>query len=788
MGELVERLLRLEEVEQSTADLKEWKEKLSQALHALSLFCAAKPTLVLPHLDVIAHFLKHESAPNAIQHVCEMLPRLLRIHDHPPTSLLKTLETYLTALIFRVPEPNLMHAIPALAVTFRASGNAQLAVNVLTKFFAYLKRLDQHLRKNPPAAGQPLQLSGSLQLPSVQRAMLCVGLLCQHYDYDGRAGAVEARDDKTGAIVLVGGEVIDQVHRMLLKLAQPSLPAPVVLYAYKGLGQMIIRRPELLVASHDLIERALGPSAAAPIKRQMLGALRLLLTADEDRHRTVNDKNASGAEKKEAHMSLAAAAETSAAVTGALQSHLPMVLTAMLDPRDAAVRHAALALVGALLKSGLAHPARILPKILALEVDTGVAGAAEAAKVELRGQFERHREMITTSSISLAGALEAYTLHTALREQQGDGAGAAGGAGGADGGRISLIYTLLGTQRKPRHAYLRALLGQLAPEQHEGLTTHDGWAKELRRCEWLCHSLANMPYEKEGDVLEMIYQANRVLSLHADRRLQEAAVLLGDDVDDGRESAAIEVAALNAFAEAEDRAEDLALACHRAALVGLTASLKQFLKRVYGLSASRCGSYDPIESARAPERPTARVSDAVPFDTSAMWAAVAEAPSRKPAASKRAKTAGGASVAPAGSAAANSDANGEGGGSGAELASAQYCWFRSLMAADEDDFDFFQSLLDDKKDKDKDKDGGEPREDGEEGNGADGGGGASSAAAPPTRARGKSPSKRGCSPKKPAAPPAKGKSKAKGKKRRKHDSSDEDDDEDDEDDEDYEDE
>ena len=94
---------------------------------------------------------------------------------------------------------------------------------------------------------------------------------------------------------------------------------------------------------------------------------------------------------------------------------------------------------------------------------------------------------------------------------------------------VALVDAIvLASQRKHRQSYLRALLGQLAPEQHEGLAEASMWNDELRRCEWLCHSLANMPYEKENDVLEMIFQSNRMLSLHADRRLQEAAGLLND--------------------------------------------------------------------------------------------------------------------------------------------------------------------------------------------------------------------------------------------------------------------
>ena len=61
VSQLTEQLVCLEESGESATDT----EAMGQALHALALFCTAKPPLVLPHLDVIAHFLKHEQARRA---------------------------------------------------------------------------------------------------------------------------------------------------------------------------------------------------------------------------------------------------------------------------------------------------------------------------------------------------------------------------------------------------------------------------------------------------------------------------------------------------------------------------------------------------------------------------------------------------------------------------------------------------------------------------------------------------------------------------------------------------
>jgi cohesin loading factor subunit SCC2 len=351
---------------------------------------------------------------------------------------------------------------------------------------------------------------------------------------------------------------------------------------------------------------------------------------------------------------------------------------------DASVRHAALALVGSLLSSGLAHPARILPKLLALEVDTLSNGCAAAAKVELRAQFDRHKEMLSNPSILLEGALEAYRLHAAFQARE---------AGMAEGGpkperraHASFVYTLHTSSRKPRQAYLRALLGKLAPEQYEECGAEE-LLEELRRCEWFCHCLAEMPYEKESDVLTVVHQANRMLSLHADPRLSDAATLLCPEGATGAEdldATSLEKMAAGTFAADAASRSALAGACHRAALIGLTLCLKQHLKRMYGLSDIRCQSFDPVEASKAPERPVSRNGDIELIDTAEMWCNTeAEAKRRGDAKKASAK-----SAVKAGAASVRANADGGSAGSTSNLAVAQYCWLRSLMAEDEGEFDY----------------------------------------------------------------------------------------------------
>ena len=89
---LASALLQLEERAGESAEQQQFKNEMGQTLHVLSLFCAAQPSLLVPHIDVLAQFLNYEHATKAVGHICEMLPPLLHILDHPPSKLMESLE------------------------------------------------------------------------------------------------------------------------------------------------------------------------------------------------------------------------------------------------------------------------------------------------------------------------------------------------------------------------------------------------------------------------------------------------------------------------------------------------------------------------------------------------------------------------------------------------------------------------------------------------------------------------------------------------------------------------
>ena len=369
----------------------------------------------------------------------------------------------------------------------------------------------------------------------------------------------------------------------------------------------------------------------------------------------------------------------------------------------------------ALLRNDVAHPAEILPTVLSLEILGGEeegkeGGTADAAMGELRKQYERHKEMLTSPAITTSGAREAFALQKAIAEaavkaaaaaaaKGGGGEGDAADAGGASSvppaalaarPKLTALYILHGPNRKHRQAHLRELLGMLNVQQHDALPMAQ-LADELRLSEWLCHALAEMPYDKEPDVLGLICQANRMLSLDAEPTLAAAGLLLGDEAETQPKPIPVLEAAARALNGAQ--VESLQRACHLCAVVGLAHVLKQQLKRAFGISDLRLQAYDPLAELKVTERQVARLANVPPLDTSAMWQLSSAADAGAPAVKKPRKSDGASRLAAPVAAPVAAE--------GVELAVAQYVWLRALLADDEAGFDF-NLLLASPKDKDAD--------------------------------------------------------------------------------------
>lgn len=61
---------------------------------------------------------------------------------------------------------------------------------------------------------------------------------------------------------------------------------------------------------------------------------------------------------------------------------------------------------------------------------------------------------------------------------------------------------------------------KLEPQDELFKSEQSMWAQIVARSEWIAHTLCEIPFEKEDDVLTMIHQINRQLSLSAESTLQ----------------------------------------------------------------------------------------------------------------------------------------------------------------------------------------------------------------------------------------------------------------------------
>ena len=663
VSQLVETLLH--ETEGAQPD----PARLGSVLHALSIFCAARPTMLLPHVELLPTYLQyqHQEAAPAVRHVCEMLPRLLPLLDHPPRKLLEKCEKYLTALIFRVPEESMGGVIRALCAVCQVSKNTQLVGDTLA-------RLCHLLRKQDAAAAPAAAIAAQ-----TMRALLCSGLLCRHFDFDARGHETSALTCD-GAHVLTGGKVNEDVFSILLPFAKQTTSAKAVQYAMKGLGHLCIRQPELAVRCKDVLGRALraGAGSSPVLKQQALANLLMLLKAEQEKSKALREQKAalkaaaeaSGtARKTPTEGSLEVEVHATAALTAVLQHHQSAVLHSLLDGREATVRREGLHVVGAMLTQGLAHPAKCIPYVMALELDVGPQGCAELAKKELRRQYDRYQPMVAAPGAFLDGALRGYQLQRSLAaaaEQQQPQAAARTEAWPA------FLYTLL--NRKERLVYLKTLLSVLNPGQAEA-QEREAPADVLKRAEWTAQLLARLPFEREEEPLGLVHHINRLLSLHVDGFLDGLKRDLGDS-DADAPLAPQELQRALASKQAE-----LAPKCHAAALLCLAHLLKGHLKRLYQLSDAMCQTFDPSDTS-SKGRPVTKLADRmVTMDSAALSALPPrfEAPAGKQPKSKKAKV---AEVAEGGASDAAPPAE-----QAAWLGVGHYLWLKQLVEEDEA-FDF----------------------------------------------------------------------------------------------------
>ena len=156
-------------------------EQIIICLTALYLFAKVKPSLLVPHIDLIQPYLCLEPTASCdlekIYFSARTLELVIPLLEHPSPHFCRRLEDDLVKLIFKSPPNLLPSCVACLAVAVSSlSKNYKLLWDVFQRFVNVLQRaLAEHRASSRVAP----ELRGALQ-----RCLFSVGLLLKHCDVD----------------------------------------------------------------------------------------------------------------------------------------------------------------------------------------------------------------------------------------------------------------------------------------------------------------------------------------------------------------------------------------------------------------------------------------------------------------------------------------------------------------------------------------------------------------------------------------------------------------------------
>lgn len=141
-------------------------------------------------------------------------------------------------------------------------------------------------------------------------------------------------------------------------------------------------------------------------------------------------------------------------------------------------------------------------------------------ELSISRQMRSHKETLCNPSVAIDGTLSAYELQQSLPL---DARAVTSCAGGSRLPHPTFLFSLLGANRRAKQLLLKALLTHLEPGNQFIKVAQCEWAPMVRRAEWIAHTLCDIRYEKEDEVLLVVHHISRHLSLAAENTLKVLA-------------------------------------------------------------------------------------------------------------------------------------------------------------------------------------------------------------------------------------------------------------------------
>jgi hypothetical protein len=599
------------------------------ALAALGMFVRARPALALPHVLALAHYLR---VPNvrvdagdaravavrrtdvaAALRVTALLEQCAPLLASCDVTFLARVESDLSSLISSQGLAMVESSISCLGkLVTHVTLNRALMLDLLAKCVKFVE---------PRRPGKQAKPVDARDKPMLLRCICVIGLLVQHYDFDGDASHDFGDAAVVAAAASRGDRNVTHAFELLRAFVPDTNEEDVRVRAVRSLCAVLARRPALLLDKaiawllrgaepswkvteavleglHELL-RLQQLAYASPLEPlpQIDEASEELVSEDEGvvaaaaaaapetDEKAAGAVVASAASAANAFVSMHDASDTSV-VSTQMQLAMPSVLAHFGHARDE-VRLQALRLTTMATRMGIINPLLCVPASLALLADANDE-LAKAALVLLAYVHGKHANMLHLRLVD--GVRGAYQQQRArivaartsarLTKREATIAGSVRAINVATHeAKFARLYQLLEANRRQREAFVSGVVAQLELDtRHERI--------DVPYVAFLCELLASLPYRALPEVLEAVCVAHRVVSLQGSGVVRQCERLLA-------------TAAAAATATATAAPSELHNACNAAAALSLLVYLKRFLKRAWGLSAEQLREHGSLATTRA---------------------------------------------------------------------------------------------------------------------------------------------------------------------------------------------
>ncbi|KAJ3605198.1 hypothetical protein NHX12_027248 [Muraenolepis orangiensis] len=492
---LVEHILTLEEASRGLDDGESTEDPnhLISSLTVLYLFTKTRPRLLVNHAAVMQPYLarrcNRENDYMVICVVAQILELVVPLLEEPSLDLLLTIEEDLMRLIIKHGVTVVQRCVSCLGtVVNQVSHNYTFVWACFNRYYGALIRLKVRHQENPNSTALAAQQAALL------RALLTVGALCRHFDFD--------QDHFKGANTIV---IKDRVLEVLLHFTTHR-EEEVQIKAIMALGSLFVMHPSLMFLQEvralytDVLSAKEGPLA---LKVQVLKNLQTYLQ-EEDSSMLEADRDWKKLSKQEDLKEMGDV--TSGMSSSIMQLYLKPVLEAFFHP-EASVRHFALSSVVLTLSQGIIHPVQCVPYLIAMGTDPDPTVRIKADQ-QLADIDKKYSGFIHMKAA--AGMKMAYRVQQVVGGSDEAAVRGFDRRGDSDSAVCSHLYCLVRPHRLHRRAFLMSLLGQF----------DDSAKTEVNVLLFTADNLACFPYQSQEEPLFIMHHVDIMLSVSGSNLLQ----------------------------------------------------------------------------------------------------------------------------------------------------------------------------------------------------------------------------------------------------------------------------